>query len=374
MHGTTRMRTQVELDPGIGMRGFDAVKSLIDDYKWAIDVEICVFPQEGLTNYPGTEELLVEGLKRGAKVIGGAPRYDSDHAGQIERIFALAREFDVDIDMHLDVGNTPDAMDIHLVRDLTQKYKWGGRVVVGHMAKLSLLPPDQVATIARQLADAGIAVTVLPATDLFLMGRDQEHNVRRGVTDANLLLEHGVNCSLSSNNILNPATPYGDCSLIRMANLYANVVQLDRAAQLHECFRMLTDRSASLLNLRDYGFAVGRHHQCAVTGASHFRNRSTGCSVQERQANSSMGFTKVDATAITVTIDGRHGHGPLDMRPDRPRLRISLMKTQGHGVIINVIGNAADTHDPEYICGVTGNAALAALFEGRVPSPASLRA
>jgi len=257
MHGTTRMRTQVELDPGIGMRGFDAITSLIDDYKWAIGIEICVFPQEGLTNYPGTEELLLEGLKRGAKVLGGAPRYDTDRAGQIERIFALAREFDVDIDMHLDVGNTPDAMDIHLVRDLTRKYNRGGRVVVGHMAKLSLLPPDQVTTIARQLADAGIAVTVLPATDLFLMGRDQDHNTRRGVADANLLLEHGVNCSLSSNNILNPATPYGDCSLIRMANLYANVVQLDRATQLRECFRMLTDRSASLLNLGDYGVAVG---------------------------------------------------------------------------------------------------------------------
>ena len=257
MHGTTRMRTQVELDPGIGMRGFDAITSLVDDYKWAIELEICVFPQEGLSNYPGTEELLVEGLKRGAKVLGGAPRYDTDHAGQIERIFALACEFDVDIDMHLDVGNTPDAMDIHLVRDLTEKYHRGGRVVVGHMAKLSLLPPCQVTTIARQLADAGIAVTVLPATDLFLMGRDQDHSIRRGVADANLLLEHGVNCSLSSNNILNPATPYGDCSLIRMANLYANVLQIDRAAQLRECFRLLTDRSASLLNLRDYGFAVG---------------------------------------------------------------------------------------------------------------------
>jgi cytosine/creatinine deaminase len=149
-------------------------------------------PPGGLTNYPGTDELLVEGLKRGAKIVGGAPRYDSDHAGQIERIFSLAREFDVDIDVHLDVGNTPDAMDVHLVRDLTQKYKRGGRVVVGHMAKLSLLPPSQVITIARQLADAGIAVTVLPATDLFLMGRDQDHNVRRGVADANLLLEHGV--------------------------------------------------------------------------------------------------------------------------------------------------------------------------------------
>jgi cytosine/creatinine deaminase len=267
VHGTTRMRTQVEVDPAIGLRGFDAIASLIGEYKWAIEIEICVFPQEGLTNYPGTDELLVEGLKRGAKIVGGAPRYDSDHAGQIERIFTLAREFDVDIDVHLDVGNTPDAMDVHLVRDLTQKYKRGGRVVVGHMAKLSLLPPSQVITIARQLADAGIAVTVLPATDLFLMGRDQDHNVRRGVADANLLLEHGVNCSLSSNNILNPATPYGDCSLIRMANLYANVVQLDQPAQLRECFRMLTDRAASLLNLKNYGFDKGHPADVVIINA-----------------------------------------------------------------------------------------------------------
>src|SRR5262249_20070766 len=207
VHGATRMRTQVEVDPGIGMRGFEAVQSLIADYKWAIDIELCVFPQEGLISYPGTDELLVEALKRGAKVIGGAPRYDSDQAGQIRRIFALASEFDVDIDMHLDVGHTPEAMNIHLVRELTDQYKRGGRVVVGHMAKLSLIPPGEVATLGRSLADSGIAVTVLPATDLFLMGRDQDHNVRRGVADANLLIANGVNCSLSSNNILNPATP-----------------------------------------------------------------------------------------------------------------------------------------------------------------------
>jgi cytosine deaminase len=267
VHGTTRMRTQVEVDPGIGMRGFEAVQSLIADYKWAIDIEICVFPQEGLTNYPGTDALLVEGLKRGAKVIGGAPRYDTDHAGQIARIFALAAEFDVDIDIHLDVGHTPDAMDIHLVRELTDTYKRGGRVVVGHMAKLSLLPPDEVAALARRLAASGIAVTVLPATDLFLMGRDQDHSVRRGVADANRLIDHGVNCSLSSNNILNPATPYGDCSLIRMANLYANVLQLDRPAELTECFRMLTERSARLLNLDDYGFALGRPADVVIINA-----------------------------------------------------------------------------------------------------------
>ncbi len=256
-HGTTRMRTQVEVDPGIGMRGFDGVNALIDEYKWAIDIELCVFPQEGLISFPGTDELLVEALKRGAKVIGGAPRYDKDGAGQIRRIFELAREFDVDIDMHLDVGPSAEHMDIHLVRELTDRYKRAGRVVVGHMAKLSLLPPDKFAAMAKRLANSGIAVTVLPATDLFLMGRDQTHGVRRGVADAHVLCQHGVKCSLSTNNVLNPATPYGDCSLMRIANLYANVLFLDRPAELRQCFELLTDRSARLLNFKDYGFAVG---------------------------------------------------------------------------------------------------------------------
>ena len=167
------MRTQVEIDPGIGLRGFEAIAALADDYNWAIDIEICVFPQDGLTNYPGTEELLVEALKAGAPVLGGAPRYDSDPSAQLDRIFALAREYDVDLDLHLDVGDSAEHMDIRHVLELTERYRRGGRVVVGHMAKLSLMPPAEVAAMARRLADAGIAVTVLPATDLYLMGRDR---------------------------------------------------------------------------------------------------------------------------------------------------------------------------------------------------------
>ena len=135
------MRTHVEVDPGVGMRGFEGVQALVDEYKWAIDIELCVFPQEGLTNNPGTDELLVEGLKRGAKVIGAAPGYDTDHAGQIRRVFELAREYDVDIDMHLDFGNTPDDLDAHLVCELTEQYRLGGRVAIGHATKLSTLDP-----------------------------------------------------------------------------------------------------------------------------------------------------------------------------------------------------------------------------------------
>jgi cytosine deaminase len=268
VNGATRMRTQVEVDPAIAMRGFEAVQSLVADYRWAIDLEICVFAQDGLTNSPGTDELLKEGLRRGARAVGGAPRYDPDRAGQIRRIFALAREFDAEIDIHLDVGDEPGGLDVPLVCDLTDEHRRGGRVTVGHMAKLSRLPPERFETVARRLSDAGVAVTVLPLTDLYVMGRDQDHDIRRGVADAHFLAGHGVNCSLSTNNVLNPVTPYGDCSLIRMANLYANVLQKGRAEELGECFSMLTRRSARLLNHRDYGIAIGNPADIAVIDAA----------------------------------------------------------------------------------------------------------
>jgi 3-oxoacyl-[acyl-carrier protein] reductase len=41
----------------------------------------------------------------------------------------------------------------------------------------------------------------------------------------------------------------------------------------------------------------------------------------------------------------------------------ALMKKRGAGVIVNVIGAAAQTKDPEYICGVAGNASLAAFSQ-----------
>ena len=56
--GTTRIRTHVEVDPGIGMRGFEGVQQLARDYAWAAEIELCVFPQEGLINNPGTDARL----------------------------------------------------------------------------------------------------------------------------------------------------------------------------------------------------------------------------------------------------------------------------------------------------------------------------
>jgi cytosine deaminase len=268
LHGATHMRTHVEVDPNVGLRGFEALQQLARDYRWAIDLTLCVFAQEGQTNVPETDANVVECLRRGATVVGGAPGYDPDRPGQIRRVFELAREFDVDVDLHLDVGYTTHDMDIHLVCELTERMGWGGRVAIGHGTKYSCLPPAELAALGRRLGDAGVTVTVLPATDLFVMGRHQEHTVMRGVADANALIAAGANCCLSTNNVLNPFTPFGDCSLMRIANLYANVTQRGMSEELAECFRMMTQRPARLLRLEDYGIAEGRPADLVVWDAA----------------------------------------------------------------------------------------------------------
>ena len=255
--GTTRMRTHVEVDPGIGMLGFESVQALARDFAWAMDIELCVFPQEGLLNNPGTDALLVEGLRRGARAIGAVPYVDSDPRGQIDRIFEIAREWDAEIDMHLDLGDTPDGMQVEHVCRKTEEYGWGGRVAVGHMTQMSLVPPARLASLAATLARAGVAVTVLPATDLYLMGRNHDHAVPRGVVVAEPLRAAGVTCSIATNNVLNPFTPYGDANLLRMANLYANVCHVARPEDLAGCLGMVTDDAARLLRVADYGVRVG---------------------------------------------------------------------------------------------------------------------
>jgi cytosine deaminase len=151
--------------------------------------------------------------------------------------------------------------------DLTDRIGWGGRVAIGHGNKYSCLADSELAAVGKRLADSGVAVSVLPATDIFTSGRHQEHSVMRGLADANALLAQGANCSIATNNVLNPFTPYGDCSLVRIANMYANVVQRGTERDLTDCFAMISDRPARILRQADYGIEVGRPADLVVWNA-----------------------------------------------------------------------------------------------------------
>lgn len=254
--GTTRMRTHVEIDPRIGLRGFEAIKALKRDYAWAIDLSVCVFPQEGLTNDPGAEELLVAALRDGGEAIGGCPYMDTDPMAHLEKLFDLAQAFDVDVDLHLDFDLDPSWWHLDEVCRQAERRNYQGRVAIGHATKLSALPSAEFDAAAAKLSRAGVAVTVLPATDLYLMGRDATHNVPRGLTLAHKLVDKGVLCSVATNNVQNPFTPFGDASLLRMANFYANVAQAS-VGEFEACLDLVTKLPARLMNLKDYGIAPG---------------------------------------------------------------------------------------------------------------------
>jgi cytosine deaminase len=122
----------------------------------------------------------------------------------------------------------------------------------------------------KRLAQAGVAVTVLPATDLYLMGRHVTQNSPRGLTVAHKLVANGVLCSVATNNVLNPFTPFGDASLLRMVNFYANVAHA-AVSEFDACLDLVTELPARLMNLKNYGLAPGNPADIVVLDTSSCR-------------------------------------------------------------------------------------------------------
>jgi cytosine deaminase len=227
------------------------------EYAPAVDLQLCAFAQEGIMQSPGTEGLLRRALTMGADLVGGCPYNDTDAARHIEIVFALAREFGVDADFHVDFTDEPEHLHVREIVRQTVRAGWQGRVAVGHLTEIAALPvAEQVALIA-ELAAARIGVISLPLTDLYLMGRRDERNVRRGLTPIRRLLEAGVPVALASNNIRNPFTPIGTADPAHLTFIGAVAAHMGTRELIGDLVSTITTHAARILNLRDYGCAVG---------------------------------------------------------------------------------------------------------------------
>ena len=246
--GTVGLRTFVETDAKTQLRSFNAIKRVQQKYAFAIDIEICAFAQDGLTNAPQTQQLLQQALSQGADLIGGCPYKDNNPNQHIEMIFDLAEQFDVNVDFHLDFDLYPDGSSIPKLVEETIKRNYQGRVSIGHVTKLSAMDKMNRGAMAGLLKLADITLIVLPATDIYLNGRDYDALIPRGMVNANELAEMGINTTIASNNILNAFTPFGDASLIRMANMYANIAQLSKDKEIADVFNMVSKNAAKLLS------------------------------------------------------------------------------------------------------------------------------
>jgi cytosine deaminase len=255
--GTTAMRTHVEVDPIVGLAGMEAVLPLRDEYRGALDLQVCAFAQEGIVKAPGTEGLLRRALTMGADLVGGCPYNDTDGAEHVRIIFALASAFGVDADFHVDFADEPEHLHIRNVAAETVRTGWRGRVAVGHLTELAAVPPYQQGELVAEIAAAGIGVIVLPMTDLYLMGRRDELNVRRGLAPIRRLLDGGVRVALASNNLRNPFTPVGTADLVDLAAVAAVAAHMGTPADLRRLLNTITVHPAAILRLPDYGLDRG---------------------------------------------------------------------------------------------------------------------
>jgi cytosine deaminase len=256
-HGTTAMRSHVEVDPIVGLKGLEALLPLKVEYAPALDLQLCAFAQEGILQAPGTEALLEDALRRGADLVGGCPYNDSDAHAQIDIIFRLAKAFDVDADFHTDFFDEPEHLHVRYIAEQTVRHGWQGRVAVGHVTELAALTPEELDPIIADLREAGIGVIMLPATDLYLMGRRDVRNIRRGLAPAKRLLAAGVPVAASSNNVRNAFTPVGNAHLPLIGYLLAVAAHMGTAKEIGQALAMLTEYPAKILRLPDYGLTVG---------------------------------------------------------------------------------------------------------------------
>lgn len=255
--GTTAMRSHVEVDPSIGLTGMQALVPLRDRYRKRLTLQLAVFAQEGITQHSDVADLLHQAMKMGGDVIGSAPYVDPDPVQNIRIIFDLAEEFDCDVDFHLDFLDNSEPLVVPTVIEETHRRGWRGRVCLGHMTKLAALEPEALGAIATQLAEADIAVLALPASDLYMMGRNDTHNQRRGVAPMHRLSEAGVTTGIATNNVQNLFTPFGDGDMLKICTLIAQVLHLGTPQHHEFCLAMATTNAAKAMGLSHYGLQPG---------------------------------------------------------------------------------------------------------------------
>jgi cytosine deaminase len=235
--GTTAMRSHVEVDPIVGLTGIEAMLPLREEYAPALDLQLCAFAQEGIVKVPGTEALLRRALMMGADLVGGCPYNFADE---------------------------PEHLHVREIAALTEQLGWQGRVAVGHLSELAAVPVYRQDELIAEILGAGLGVIALPATDLYLMGRHDEANVRRGLTPIRRLLQAGVRVALSSNNIRNLFTPVGTADLTHMAFVAAVAAHMGTPADLRALLAAVTVHPAHILRLPGYGLAVGAYADLVV--------------------------------------------------------------------------------------------------------------
>ncbi|MDQ3767108.1 MAG: amidohydrolase family protein, partial [Actinomycetota bacterium] len=226
-HGTTRLRTHVDVDPIVGWKPLRAVGRARRRFEDVLDVSIVAFATAHLDPSSRSGRLAVADAVAGeADMIGTVIPFHEDPRASMHAILDLADELGVDADFHIDEKGDSgffleELADACLTRNLQ------GRVTASHCCALATMTPDTAASTIAKLADAGVTVVALPALNLYLQDRGTATPRRRGITLVREMLDAGVPVRFGSDNVGDVFYPYGDADLLEAAFLAGIAAHVD---------------------------------------------------------------------------------------------------------------------------------------------------
>jgi cytosine deaminase len=260
-NGTCFIRSHTDLDSIAGQKHLEALLDLRKKYQGLVDIQILACTQYSLDQEPKGEECLRSALDAGADLVGGIPEFEPTRKKALhhmQMVFDVAKDYDVDIDMHIDQTSDPNVRTLEMLADMTIAEDYRGRVTAGHTCALAAYETDYAMKVIHKVKDAGISVVTNPLTNLYLQGRRGGTPTWRGITLVKELISAGVNVACGLDDTKNMFMPFGRMNMLEAVMFTALTAHMTTPDELKQVFQMPTYNAAKILGIEEYGVKVGR--------------------------------------------------------------------------------------------------------------------
>jgi cytosine deaminase len=259
--GTLHIRSHVDVcDPSL--TALRALLELREEVRDICDLQLVAFPQDGILSVPNGRALMREAVELGCDIVGGIPHYEWTRDMGVEDVhyaFALAKEFNRDIDCHCDETDDPHSRFAEVMAADTLGQSWQGRVTASHCTAMHSYDNAYASKLIRLLSLAQVNVVANPFDNVTLQGRFDAYPRRRGITRVKELLLGGVNVALGHDSIMDPWFPLGRGDMLAAAQLALFLCHMSGYDEIDAVFELITANAAKVLRIQDrYGIEEGK--------------------------------------------------------------------------------------------------------------------
>jgi cytosine deaminase len=220
-NGVTSIRTHADTTLSGGLSSVVALLEVKRNCAHFMDIQVAMLLEWPVTGTAGKERqtLAREAVAAGVDVIGGCPHLDPDSRGAVEFLLALAIDAHLPLDLHADENMRNDSSDLEHLADVVIRQNVSHQMNASHCVSLSTRPDADIDRIAAKVARAGITVTALPQTNLFLQERGVSTSPARAITPIHRLQQAGVVVAAGADNLQDPFNLVGRGDPLEIASL-----------------------------------------------------------------------------------------------------------------------------------------------------------